>query len=337
MIYIGQAPWLQTVETLNVFNHLLDDSIGYLNYTEYHNTLKLTAYSLPQAIADNPSIRTLLVDASVDPWDPLYVLDDLNKLNLPVKIVTLTSNYEYDKLDAENIFFLPLFLVIIGQNRYYGPSTSRKYLANCLNRVGKPFRAVNLIELYKRPWSKDCYATFHDYQYTPKSNLWEGELTTEELAEFKKFKIPMCYDSTELTGMQQHQINIPAYYDSYLSIVTESTVNFPFISEKVAKPILAEQLFTVVGAAGCVQQIHQLGFDMCYDFIDHNHYDFEPDWRLRIKKMYEVLDPIMSFDIMEKATATLSPRLKANAAYLKSDGLVNRFVEPIIKKLLCYT
>jgi hypothetical protein len=123
----------------------------------------------------------------------------------------------------------------------------------------------------------------------------------------------------DLVGSIQHGID-----ESYLNIVLETYAdsNEPFVSEKIFKPIRGGQLFLVQGAAGSVELLRKLGFDVYDDFINHNHYDHDPDWRRRTDLMLEVLDQIYP-NIETIYQQTLARRI-ANAQYLRSPKLIKR-------------
>jgi hypothetical protein len=40
-----------------------------------------------------------------------------------------------------------------------------------------------------------------------------------------------------------------------------------------------------------------MGVDTFDDVVDHDHYDNEPDWRIRIQKIHKVLGKLLSQDL----------------------------------------
>jgi len=87
-------------------------------------------------------------------------------------------------------------------------------------------------------------------------------------------------------------IGHPAYSDSLLNIVTESTVSDDSIclSEKICKPLRSQQLFTLVGDKDAMSLLRTMGFD-CFDQDLGNHdYDKKPNWTHRADSMLALID-----------------------------------------------
>ena len=114
--------------------------------------------------------------------------------------------------------------------------------------------------------------------------------------------------------------------ESYLNIVLETypEVQTGFISEKTFKPVRDGQLFLIQGCCGNVACLRRLGFDVYDDFIDHDYYDHEPDWKRRTEKMLEVLDNI--YNNIESIYQATHQRRINNAQYLRSTELFRRIL-----------
>jgi hypothetical protein len=70
-----------------------------------------------------------------------------------------------------------------------------------------------------------------------------------------------------------------------------------FVTEKTWKPVASAQLFLIVGHRNAVAHLRSLGVDTFDDIIDHDHYDAEPDWQLRIQKIHQVIDDLLLQDL----------------------------------------
>lgn len=106
-------------------------------------------------------------------------------------------------------------------------------------------------------------------------------------------------------------ITDPGFVDSYINLVTESTV-IPkiFITEKTWAPIASGQLFLVIGNPGIVKTLEEFGVDTYADIIDHNYYDNEQDWQLRIKKIHSIIDNLVTQDLFYINQVTYQRRKK---------------------------
>lgn len=322
MKLVGLSPAYRMSDGLFALNHICGDNIGYLNYTDLHHDYN----HYKKLLEETTDIELLVVDASVDPWDPYEALNQIGLIT-PTRAIILTADPTFFNSNLHSIKYFPMFLLSTSVQRFYGHTNPRKYLASCLNRITKVERVVNLIELNKQPWRESVYVTFHDCSYDegmPK--FWQDHLTPDERVLLPELRLPINPDPNEYNIGKQHQTNMAAYNNSYLSIVLETSVDQSFISEKSIKPIVAKQFFTVIGHRGIVNDLREHGVDMFYDFIDHDYYEYEPDWRVRIKKMYEVLSPVMTFEMLSSATVKYADRLQKNIDHLRGDQLFDKIM-----------
>jgi hypothetical protein len=109
-----------------------------------------------------------------------------------------------------------------------------------------------------------------------------------------------------------HSICLPQLLDSYLHLVTETTV-IPgvFITEKTWKPLAAGVPFLMFGNPGTMSFLKTLGVDTYDDVIDHVYYDNEVDWRKRLVKMHTILDNLIEYGA-EKIYQQLFLRVQNN-------------------------
>lgn len=278
--------------------------------------------------------------------------------------ITLGSSF----LDPESHFPFWLFFSKYAQcDDVYGFPDQRKHYVSCLNRNFRIQRAFNLVELSKRSYFNEVLITFKKFigpnnkldfgvlhsdfrsKYTSdnhwddfednsssESIFWKLEkfLGQESVERFEKIyeTVPdiEVYSSNEYYHCAR--VYEPGWGNSYLNLVTEPQVdNIGFVSEKVFKPIRAEQLFLIQGCPGTVQYLRSIGFDTFDSYIDHNHYDNEPNWRRRTEKMLEVLDDIYP-KIPDIFAATKSGRLY-NKQHLASAKLETQLLKNLLKQI----
>ena len=85
------------------------------------------------------------------------------------------------------------------------------------------------------------------------------------------------------------------FFSSLISVVSESSVDHTFITEKTAIPLLLGQPFLVQGAVGFHDYLKTLGFEL-YDEIFDYSFDNEPDYRKRTLLILENLEFLKSKD-----------------------------------------
>ena len=208
--------------------------------------------------------------------------------------------------------------------------------------------ALPIFNLYDRPYAKDLYLSMgglkegnwdtagidttynHEYEsfnhnHGASSIAYKliKHLGNEVFEKFKKIihRIPDVVDSDIFNEYYMcSRINMPGWLDSCLNIVTEPVIeDVGFISEKIFKPLRAEQLFIIQGCPGTVDYLRNIGFDTFDDYINHNLYDHELDWIKRIDLSLQVLDDIYQ-DIPKIFDAT-KKRRENNRKYLQSQAL----------------
>jgi hypothetical protein len=102
-----------------------------------------------------------------------------------------------------------------------------------------------------------------------------------------------------------------------LDIVTETAYNYPYpyVSEKLLRPIACKRLFVVVGAPGTLELLHSKGFVTWADILDES-YDLIKDPNKRLYQLQKtiqefVLQPLDSIiDLVKSKSDTLEHNFK---------------------------
>lgn len=95
-------------------------------------------------------------------------------------------------------------------------------------------------------------------------------------------------------------IDCPWYKDIFVDLVTESVYHYPyaFISEKTVRPIRLGRPFVLVGAAGTIKWLHELGFRTFSDYWDED-YDLVTDPNDRFVLLCNLVKHINTFSIRD--------------------------------------
>ena len=123
--------------------------------------------------------------------------------------------------------------------------------------------------------------------------------------------------------VQDYKTETPAYSNTALNIITETTYDQQFFTEKTWKPIYSKQLFLLISAPGSVKRLRDFGFDTYDDVIDHS-YDNENNLEKRIQMVVSEMKRLNT-NIIELHQRTTDRRYK-NFFYLQSskfDSIVN--------------
>ena len=115
------------------------------------------------------------------------------------------------------------------------------------------------------------------------------------------------------------QINPEYYQGSFCSVIIETApgswrIN---ISEKTIRVLAHGHPFIMVGCAGTVQLLRDLGFDVYDDIIDHS-YDNINDHVPRLKAAWESVMKVAACDLktLQQVSTSLLPRRQKNIAHL---------------------
>lgn len=185
----------------------------------------------------------------------------------------------------------------------------KTYDFSCLNMSAHPHRIVNWLLIKDLP---NSLITFHNDEKFNGNNI---ELTDDEQLLWDQLKKDL---PDRQYGPKLDDISNPAYTDSYINLVTETTVCARvFITEKTWKPIASGQLFLILGNPGTIEHLRNVGIDCFDDIIDHS-YDSVADHRERIFKVRQSLDKLLKEDLFTINLSTKQRRIK-NAELYWSD------------------
>jgi len=244
----------------------------------------------------------------------------------------------HDPSDAElreNILYFPFFAYWRESPRRSPDlaavaSTHRNYLFSNLNFFARDFRIANYLWWRQQSFADKCLISMYNmvqdhHAYDGHFNLTNVEIENwQRLRSSLRSKVPIPPDNWPIVFAFGH----PAFCDSYLHLVSESTCKDKiFITEKTWQTVAAGQLFMVWGNEGIISHLRGLGVDVFDDIIDHG-YDKQTDHRLRLTMIHGELDRLSHLDWPAVYKQTLHRRLSNCAGFENT-----RFIEPHIREL----
>jgi hypothetical protein len=227
--------------------------------------------------------------------------------------------YFYSQLNLDNNFYIKNVANI-----------EKKFAVSCLNGNPRFHRIHNYILLKEKTYFKDLVFSFHN------ADVWRHDdfaLDPEIINKWNRVKDSMPSRLSLNDKNNDKDIAHEAYSNSYVNFVTESTV-LPklFITEKTWKPIASGQLFLIFGNMGTINYLREHGIDTFDDLIDHNYYDNESDWKIRLAKLHELLDHLMTQDLYHLNKITQARRSK-NAENFFADKFGSIYVRHLEDKI----
>jgi hypothetical protein len=289
-------PWVNLLSRSTHINHLVSLDHGW----------KL----IPENVVTHTIDNVIIVNMSCDPfrgWEE-QVVDELQKYK--VDFVVLSGDAKYLHQPKPYICFVPY--LYLWQRYSYDPVIEihqpRQYSISCMNKMARYHRIENFVKLKRKSYFKDLL--FHMWYYYDKtaikrqcpSKYYNRDIITE-------FESLIPKQVSEFND-DPHSISLPAYTDSYINLVTETSIfeNTIFISEKTWRPFMCGQFGLWLGNPGTVQFLRSCGFDVFDDVFDNHNYDLEPNLNLRIDMLHDTIDKIMRKDLYEIWVETLSRR-----------------------------
>ena len=273
---------------------------------------------------NNSAIGLVVINCSDHPLD----FADLHVIKKP--LVRLGYNFNESDYHPWHL----LFSSWLASKEAVDVGSERPIDISCIHGKSRYTRIFNICELSKKPYFDSIYTHWEHMVYNIEDPMHEDGLRGNDVVD--------CFDSylelqKSVTNTDQFvtEFDLVAnirkgFSDAYLNVVTEPRISdMGFLTEKVYKPIRAGQLFLYQSAPNTVKFLRDFGFDTFDDYIDHAHYDSEPDWKKRTLLMHQVLDDIQP-NIKEIFFKT-TDRRQANIDWLKDQRLVTKCLSNIAK------
>lgn len=127
------------------------------------------------------------------------------------------------------------------------------------------------------------------------------------------------YDHFSLTTNPINDEHTLKFYQSYLHIVIETSVHSVFFSEKTFKPVKYFQPFVLIGGAGSLKKLKELGYKTFEDYIDEG-YDDIVDNQERIEYAFKSALDFMMQDNLPNILNDMFHLLKHNHEILISNS-----------------
>ena len=281
--------------------------------------VNITEDLINSLIKVTPTIECIIIDFSHDIYYFDFELERFNNYNLIRPFFILTCNFSYFKkyYNDTKIIFFSFYLLYSNLSIDKFLIIPKKYKFSCLNSRPDTHRRLFYLALSKQQYFSEIMFSFA--KDCPRS--YDVNLSKFEHLEFNKLPYPVIIDDNKYLDLTT---NHPAYTETYINIVTESYSYYTLVSEKTYKPILAGQLFLIVGAVGSIQFLRDIGIDTFDDIIDHS-YDQVEDLRERIELIIKQITYLNNLNL-EKIYQLIKPRLIQNSNFLKSDEFINQFL-----------
>jgi hypothetical protein len=243
--------------------------------------------------------------------DHVYSALDKNHINFLLLTHDPLDNQKYPRMFFNNYWYhwsIQKWTKISQQQK-------RQWAWSCLNGNPRPHRIYNF--LYSRQqeyFSQACFTILKANDFETRADdiqldvEMQGEWNSIKHTLLDRYLTPARPNKPGISRVSDVSLNLPALTDSYIHLVTETTVSSKiFISEKTWKPVASSQFFLVFGNAGSIEFLRSLGVDVFDDIINHD-YDQDPDWQSRLFKIHKEIKRLIDTGIYIKWRETQQRR-----------------------------
>lgn len=314
------------------FNPIFSPKVPYFTFPDFNQYTKDILPKIKQS-------SITIIDASLDPHDPIAIKNLCCNYDIDDKVVILTSNFG-DYRNYRNIEFFPF--QFFRSSFYYKKviNEKRNFFVSCINRNPAGHKLYTFYKLNQHPRFKEMLTSFngmgvHGFNRNRNIQLLNlNHYLFDNIPDDIKIKIEQinikkqAFPGDDIFSYEVLNSNLhPAYTDAYLNLVTETSADVPCISEKTFKPIVSGQLFLISGAVQLVECLRSLDFD-CFDDIFSNHdYTNHKVMIQRIDRLFDIFSNL--YDQIPDIYHDCKKRIRENQNHMWSSTLYNKIVSPL--------
>jgi hypothetical protein len=203
-------------------------------------------------------------------------------------------------------------------------------------------KIYNYIECARRQ-RNDWYLTLYNHpgaRISDKDIKDVGAITLEQQdfwnANIKDTIPEYKFDLLNSENLNPHSTIFLGHTGAYCNLVMEHTMEVECLSEKSFKPFIAEQIPVYAASRGAAQAMSMLGFDLFYDFVDHNQYDSVHlnnrreaiNYTMRLDALHAAIDKVYQTDFQSFIhRPDVIERKKKNKEHFYSDAIDHMTVQ----------
>lgn len=304
---------------------------------QWETSREIVSKNLKQAVAQF-GITSIKIDLSMNPMllSDIRLTQAIHDFDKIVSTEVFHTDYSIRNLLSPKYIFLPTILWIYS-TRYegwagedaYDAGTNKTRPLMSLNRQPRLHRVLLFNEFCKRQLFSHCDFSF---VFQVQGVNWEFDfpyLNTDDRQYFinNRNLLPMLIPNETLdfvTAVGDISVNRPVYHACAVNLVTETSFDMPWFSEKICKPFVANQIPIIVGPLGINAYLKSTGLDMFDDLVPWHTWDHVFDLSTKIKLIAQfveqwVLSGTMLLDYRERIE-----RINYNKFYFHSQEFRDR-------------
>lgn len=223
----------------------------------------------------------------------------------------LLKDYKFDIWHGNTTFFWLMMFKMYNQKQFTFDHSEKHFDFMYLNKAQRPHRDILFDSLTKENHLSNSLFSYHSRR-----------ISLDPEYEIERFR-----DTYPKYGADRDMFEKP-YNLSAWNLVSETSINETFITEKVWKPIVAGQPFIVHGEAGVLKVLKQLGFKTFGDYIDES-YDDSYDNDTRAKQIVSLCGTLKGNDHLKLYEETQDIRQHNHETFFNEKILSNAVKESV--------
>jgi len=243
------------------------------------------------------------------------------KANPWESIDNLEKTPSYPEIDIEHILWT-------GDVSWFWFYMYRKHLNNDYNFNHKN-KKYDFLYLNKqsRPHRFALYEKVQDIMSNSLHTFWDKEIKLPA-----EYELPWAQDYPKM-GKDQDMFEKP-YNDTKYNLISETNDNNTdvFMTEKIWKPIIAQQIFVVHGNYLYLQKLREMGFKTFGSYFDES-YDLEQDSNKRIDAICKLCKDLLSKDWQDLYLQTIALRQHNYDTFFNKEKLQEQINKTLISFL----
>lgn len=323
-------------------------------YTSEQNSLNI--YQEQKHLASKIILVNWQEHEYTRPYGETSIFYEMNQFcidrNIPLEVITGTSEYAaplHDKADRRftnlKVIHFPYHCTILGLHSFLSEDSYniiekneiyQAYIENANKNFQFPFICLNSKPHAHRCLQMDLLAKHNLIDNNAISwNSWydyQGRDISKSLEYDWKYWFPKCLILDELPTerLGWNGILPKQYINSYAHLVTESSANSLFISEKLVTPLLFNKPFLVSGAKNYHKMLQDYGFEL-YDEIFDYAFDSVNDIELRYSMLCQNLEDLQTRDLNKLKALTKDKAIRNKKHFENFINNLDRWPEDIKK------
>ena len=266
-----------------------DQDILVVTDMDFENTTKT------QQLLNAHPLQNQVLDNTHNPYPDSKIVFKINP--------TLTNNFDYWYSPEPGIHFFPLFLWMYSlknplwyENVTFDTVSNKTQTIMCLNGYSRPHRTWMWDKFNQKNLLDKMMYTFSDYY-------------------------KLLNDVPGDAGLG-HDV-----YSKYsVNIVTETSIDLSYISEKTCKPFIAKQIPVIVGSVGVNKFLKDVGLDMFEDIVPWQNWDSEVNSFTRLERIVDFIEQWINRGTILNDYQRVLSRVDYNKNYFHSEEFRNRIM-----------